>query len=178
MSLTEQEFNKLSEKERLNSILEGTFYWTWLAKPKVSEKYKNMEYTVNLVLNEENQKKALAMGLKIHPADKYTPGPWVKLQRKVKDQTNPQAVKPEVVDSMQKKVSDDLLIGNESQGLVKFGRYWYPNNGGGIGTVIFKVQIRKLVEFKAKDSGLVMDETGFVSEPEEKAKPISEEFDL
>jgi len=160
-TFTETEFNQLSEKDRLNNTLEGEFYWAWLSKPKVSDKYKTMIYGVNLVLDDANKAKAEAMGLKVMPADKYTPGDYVVIQRKVRDQSKAAEVAPELVDSMQKPFPSNILIGNKSKGIVKFGRYWFPNGGGGIGTTLFKVQIRELVEFKATEKGFVMDETGF-----------------
>lgn len=158
---SEAEFNLLTTKERLNNTLEGEFYWAWLAKPKVSEKYKTMTYSVNLILDADNKAKAEAMGLKIYPADKYTPGDYVIIQRKVRDHSKAAEIAPEVVDSMQRTFPSNVLIGNKSKGIVKFGRYWFPNGGGGIGTTLFKVQVRHLEEFKATEKGFVMDEQGF-----------------
>jgi hypothetical protein len=159
--MTETEFNKLSEKERLNSTLEGTFYYAWVNKPKYSEKYKTNTFQINVILDEANVAKAKALGLKVNDPDKYNPGPWVQIKRKVKDMKEVDDVRPEVVDSLQKPVPSDIIIGNDSKGIVKFGRFWHQNNGGGVSTVLFKIQIRDLVEFKPVDTSLAMDEGGF-----------------
>ena len=161
MALTEADFNKLSEKERLNSTLEGEIYFAWLSKPKISERFKTIAYQLNLGVDDANAEKAISLGLKVNPPDKWNPKQWVEIKRKVKDPNKVADAKPDVVDAMQQPVSDNVIIGNGSQGIVKFGRYWYPNNGGGIGTVLFKVQVRQLVEYKPKDTTFVMDPDGY-----------------
>lgn len=176
MKYTEAEFNKLSEKERLNNTLEGTFNYAWLTKPKISERFKTIKFTMNLIVDETNKKKALDMGLKVNPPDKYNPGEWVEISRKIKDIALADEKKPEIVDSMQNPFPTNIMIGNNSKGIVKFGRYWYPNNGGGVGTVLFKVQVRELVEFKPMDTSLVMDQSGFTVDPAKVATAAEDGF--
>lgn len=161
--MNEAQFKQLSKKEQLNSTLEGTAFWAFVSKPKVSEKYKTTNYTLNLGLDAENQRRAEQLGLKIKPADKGVPMPYVEIKRKVKDGIAPETVKPELVDSAQKPLKEGTLIGNHSKVRVKFGRYWYETSGGGVGTVLFKVQVLELVAFDgSKDRDLVSDGSGYV----------------
>ena len=160
--MNKAQFDSLPEKDRMNRTLEGTAYWAFVSKPKVSEKYKTTTYTLNLGLDAENQRLAEMYGLKVMPADKNTPMPYVVINRKVRAGRTAEEVRPSVVDSMQNEVPRDVLIGNESKVRVKFGTYWFENNGGGVGTTLFKVQILKLIEFvSGKDRSLVMDESGY-----------------
>jgi hypothetical protein len=156
--LNKNTFDKLTKKEQLNSTLDGVVYWAHVAKPKVSEKYKTTKFTLNLMLDADNQKKAIALGLKIKPADKSVPGPYVEITRKVKDGVDASTIKPEIVDKAQQPLKAGTLIGNGSTCRVKFGRYWYETGAGGVGTVLFKVQVVNLIAFDgSKDRDLIMD---------------------
>lgn len=172
------DFDKLSEQERLNRVLEGTAFYACVHKPNMSaaKRFNSAPYYgVNLGLDEANQAKAITYGLKIHPADDNIPMPWVKITRKVKEGKPMEAAKPMVVDSVQKNVPGNVLIGNGSKVMVKFGTYWYQNHGGGVGTTLFKVQIRELIEFNiSKDRDLADDTAGFVLSSD---KPEDGQFD-
>lgn len=158
MTISKLQFDKLTKKEQLNSTLDGIVYWAHVAKPKVSEKYKTTKFTLNLMLDADNQKKAATLGLKIKPADKSVPGPYVEITRKVKDGIEAATVKPEVVDKAQQALPVGTLIGNGSTVRVKFGRYWYETGSGGVGAVLFKVQVVNLIAFDgSKDRDLIMD---------------------
>lgn len=175
--MNKEQFNNLPKKEQLNSTLDGVAYWAFISKPKVSEKYKTTKFTINLGLDEANQRKAIAYGLKVMPADKSVPTPYVVINRKIKEGIDPQTKKPELVDSAQKAVKEGTLIGNGSNVRVKFGRYWYDTSGGGIGTTLFKVQILSLVPFDgSKDRDLVSDGSGYVAAVENDI--AAEAFDL
>lgn len=167
MTISEEAFNKFSEKDRMNRTLEGVAYWCHVQKPKHSEKYKNDAYEVSLVLDAANVKRAESFGLQVYPAEQPTatrtqekciPGPFVKISRKVRPGKTFEETKPDVVDSMQEKVPNDVLIGNGSNIIVKFGTYYF---GDWARTTLFKVQILKLVPFAAKDGGFKRDDTGY-----------------
>ncbi len=163
--MDKDKFSKLTEKEKLNRVLDGTIFWAFLSKPKISEKYKTTKFTLNLGLDEKNQELAKNFGLKVKPADKGTPMPYVEISRKVHGGKTPEEVKPTLVNIHQEHLKDGILIGNTSEGRVKFGTYWFENNGGGVGTSLFKVQVIKLVAFDgSKDRDLVYVEP--TKEPE------------
>ena len=170
MALTKAQFDKFSEKDRMNRSLEGIAYWARVQSPKHSAKYNIDTFEVNLVVDKENAAKAISYGLKVSPADKSCPDQYVTIKRKVKPGIEPSTVKPQIVDAMQKPVADDILIGNGSKIIVKFGTYWYETAGGGAGTVMFKVQIRDLVVFKTGDRALVLDPAGFTAAQDEELK--------
>ena len=174
--MNESQFKTLTKSEQLNSTLDGIAYWAFVSKPKVSEKYKTTKYTINLCLDEANQRKALAYGLKVKPASKSVPMPFVEITRKVKDGIDAASIKPQLVDSAQHPIKDGTLIGNGSEVRVKFGRYWYEAQGGGVGTSLFKVQVLKMVAFDgSKDNDLISDGSGFIADT---ASGAADEFDL
>ena len=172
--MTKTQFESFPEKDRMNRILEGTAYWTWVQSPKISEKYNTKSFETVLGLDAANYAKALSYGLKvnppyIHPTDaaKSINEPHVIIKRKVKPGIADADVKPVLVDSMQKPLPDDLLIGNGSKITVKFGTYWYEAQGGGVGTAFFKMQLNQLVKYTPKgESDFKMDPTGYQVEPE------------
>lgn len=159
------DFEKISESERMNRVLTGTSYYASVHSPNFSAAKKfgaDPAFMVTLGLDDEGVKQAKNYGLKVRPADDFIPMPHVKIQRKIKDGKTPDSVKPQVVDSMQQKVPASIMIGNTSKVTVKFGTYWYETGGGGVGTTLFKVQIRELVKYEnTKDRNLAMDEGGF-----------------
>ncbi len=170
MTLTKTQFEAFSEKDRMNRSLEGKAYWARVQSPKHSEKFNTDTFEVHLGVDAENAAKAVSYGLQVKPADKNCPMPHVLIKRKVKPGIDPKTIKPTIVDAMQQPVADTTLIGNESTVIVKFGTYWYETAGGGVGTVMFKVQIRNLVVFKPSDKSLVMDTAGYHAV--ESAEPI------
>jgi hypothetical protein len=164
--MKKNEFMTFTESERLNRVLEGQAYYASVHTPNLSGvKLFNAlpTFQVNLALDEHNQKLAASYGLKIRPADDNIPMPYVKIARKVKEGVQADAVKPQVVDAMQNAVPPNILVGNGSKVAVKFGTYWYEQQGGGVGTTLFKVQIKELVPYNATkgDKDLAMDSTGF-----------------
>ena len=159
MTFTEAQFNKFKEDDRKSRVLEGTAYWSWIQKPKHSEKYKNDEYTINLVLDAAGIAKAQSFGLVVKDADKHNPGSYVTISRKVRPGKTIEETKPQVVDAMQKPVADTIMIGNGSTVLCKFATYYF---GDKVRTALLKVQIRNLIRFENKsEQGLVMDSSGF-----------------
>lgn len=165
--MKQEVFNAIPESERWNRVLEGRFFYACVHRPNTSGVKKfnaPPEFSVNLVLDKANQAKAESFGLKVRPADDRIPGPHVKIVKKIRGTKTADQVKPEVVDSMQQPIPASILIGNDSEGLVKFGTTWHPNGGGGISTHLSKVQVLKLVEFKPDptDRYLVKDDSGFV----------------
>ncbi len=170
--MDEQEFNKISEQERMNRVLEGTAFFAHIHAPDLATAKRFSAdpcFSIKLGLDEANQAKAISYGLKIRPADEWVTMPHVEIKRKIKPKSGKtfeelrDAAKPVVVDSMQSPVPDTLSVGNKSKVVVKFGTYWYPNMGGGVGTTLFKVQIRELVEYVRAESGFVTDATGYVA---------------
>jgi hypothetical protein len=162
--MNKADFDKIPLVERMNCVLEGTAYFASLHKPntKSAAKFNSLPaYSLSLGLDETNFEKAKRYGLRVVPPNESIPMPHVVLKRRVKAGVDPAKVKPSVVDSMQKEVPPTILVGNESKVIAKFGTYYYPNNGGGVGAVLFKVQIRELVPYKPSDNTFVMEEGGF-----------------
>jgi len=152
---TEADFNKFSEKDRMNRTLEGLAYWSFVQSPKHSDKYNTDTFTLTLNLDSPEQiAKAESYGHKIKPADKYNPLPHVEIMRKVRPGKTVDEVRPEVVDSVQTPVKD--LIGNGSRVMVKYGTYWFD----GLRTNLFKVKIIDFVPFVSKGSAIDRVEEG------------------
>jgi hypothetical protein len=156
-NFTEADFNKFSEKERMNRTLEGIAYWAFVQKPKHSDKYSTDTFQINLGLDTPDAiKKAESFGLVVKPADQYTPLPYVVISRKVRAGKTVEECKPEVVDSVQSPVAD--LIGNGSRVMVKFGTYFF----NGARTSLFKVKIVDLIPYVSKGSAIDrVDEGGY-----------------
>mgnify|MGYP003643443954 CR=1 FL=1 len=173
MSKSQAEFNALPENVRLARVLSGTFYYPSVHAPNTSGVKlfgSSPVFTVKVGLDATNKKIAEEIGLTIKPASEAIPEEHVEVKRKVdrigEDGTSynkqNKAISVEVVDSMQNKFPKTLLVGNGSKGSVKFATYWYDNNGGGVGTSLYKMQVTSLVEFEhAKDDDFVTDDTGF-----------------
>jgi len=168
--MNEQKFNAIPENERFNRVLEGTAYYTFVHNPNMSptkltenKKWKGLPYFgVSLLLDEDNLARAEEIGLRILEANENIPGKHVLIQRKIKEDKDPESVKPEVVDNLQNPIPDTIAIGNGSKVLAKFATYWYDNHGGGVGTTFFKLQVKDLVPYEqSKDQDLEMNEDGF-----------------
>ena len=176
------DFNNHPEQDRMNRVLEGTAFYACVHAPNYKQAKKfnaTPAFMVTLGLDEDGVKKAEEYGIKVNQPDKYISMPYVKIQRKVKEGKTVDEVKPTVVDSVQQKLPSNMFIGNGSKVLCKFGTYWYDNNGGGVGTVLFKMQVRDLVAFdpQSEDSQLLMDEGGFTIPDTKEASTDAEGFD-
>ena len=170
---SEAEFNALPLNERLGAVLEGTFYYASVHAPNARglDRGYPAVFTVKVGLDAANEKKAIDYGLRIKEPTDDIPEKHVEIKRKIpvhdektntafkKDGTT--QIKIDVVDGMQNVVPPSILIGNGSKGFVKFGRYWYPNNGGGIGTALLKMQVTELVPYTKAEEGFVMQDNGF-----------------
>jgi hypothetical protein len=183
--MKKSDYEKLSEKDRMNRVLEGKAFFSSVHKPNMSKvkKFNALpEYIVNLGVEGEELQKAKDYGLRIHEANSSIPMTHVKLTRKLKPGADPAKVKPQVVDTKQNTVPESILIGNGSDVTCKFATYWYDNNGGGVNPILFKVQIKKLVEVDlSKDRSLEADGSGFVVDPDivaEEADDNTIPFDL
>jgi len=166
MAITKSAFLALTEKDRMNRVLEGTAFYASVHNPNMSAAKKfgaDPAFMISLGLEGDQIKLAESFGLKIMPADEFINMPYVKLKRTIREGKTPDEVKPLVVDAVQNKVPPHILIGNGSKVLCKFGTYWYDTNGGGVGTSLFKVQVRELVPYAAPttDRDLKMDAGGF-----------------
>jgi len=151
--------------------LEGTAYYASVHFPKYSahEKFGSPPtFEVKLGLEKDQLSRAKDLGLKILEPTDTIPLPHIELKRKVKDIDDPMASKPQVVDSMQNPVPEEILIGNGSRVLCKFFIYGHPNmKAHGTGKTLMKVQILKLIPYAGKrkrdgDDQLVKDAEGFV----------------
>lgn len=165
--LTKAEYDLIPENEKMNSVLEGTFYFSSVHSPNMSG-VKNFDgppiFTTKVGLDKENQEKAKKMGLVLKEPDDFIPEYHVQIKRKVKEGQDPEEVKPLVVDERQNVIPKSVLIGNGSKGLVKFGTYWHRSSDKwGVGTVFFKMQVTDLVPFVPPqvDPSLKMNEDGF-----------------
>ena len=160
--MNKEKFLAIPEKERMNRVLHGTLYWASLHKPNVSavKQFNGLPaYMVSLVLDEDQIKEANKFGIKVHDENKFVPGKHVKLQRKIRPPKTADTVKIDIVDSMQNPIPSNILIGNGSKAICKFGTGWGMTEPT---AYLFKVQIRELVKYEVADKGLVMDEGGFV----------------
>lgn len=152
--MNKQQYDALSKEEKVLT-LEGVAYYSHLQSPDMqTAKRFNAEpfYRMQLGLQGTELQKAKDFGLKVKPADDYVPYEHVELKRKVKDLSNPEASKPDLVDSLQNEIPSNILIGNGSSVVCRFGTYWYENQGGGIGTTLFKTQVRDLVPYTSGSS--------------------------
>jgi len=152
--MNKQQYDALTKEEKVLT-LEGTAYYSHLQAPDMqTAKRFNAEpfYRMQLALEGAELQKAKDFGLKIKPADDYIPSEHIELKRKVKDLSNPEASKPDLVDSLQNEIPSNILIGNGSSVVCRFGTYWYENQGGGIGTTLFKTQVRDLVPYSSGSS--------------------------
>ena len=163
--MKEKDFLAMPEKERKSRTLDGIAYWASVHKPNTSAviKFKGVPaYMVSLGLDEANMKLAKEYGLDVKDADEFIPMPYVKLQRKIRPPKTEKDVKIEVVDSMQNTIPPAILIGNGSLVRCKFGTRWSTGAKAGVVADLYKVQVRKLVEYVSNgDKDLVKDETGF-----------------
>lgn len=177
--MKQEVFNAIPEKDRWNCVLEGIMCYASVHKPNMTKAKKfnaAPEFSVTLLVDKENEQKAKDFGLKIHAANEFIPGPHVKIVKKVRENKTADEVKPDVVDALQNPIPSNVLIGNKSRGLVKFGRTWHPNNGGGISTHLTKVQVLDLVPFvpDLTDRDLVKSSEGYVYS---NGDTTTEEFD-
>ncbi len=183
-----------TEKELMNRVLEGLAYYSSVHTPNTSlqkiPKFANTDpyFIVNLALDKQSElAKAESYGLKIFEPEGIIPCRFVKIKRKIlgrKQQNanfwskeNPKGVRPEVVDSQQKPIPPSILIGNGSKVLCKFGTYWFDNEGGGVNTNLFKVQVRELVRYTPSDTDLINDPSGFSIDAFEKEDRLAEFLD-
>lgn len=164
------EFEQISKRDRLNTFLEGYSYFARVHTPNYSP-YENFgnypRYTLQLGLEGEWLQTARDYGLTVYEPTKKIPYHHVEVKRDVKDMNNPEIVKPEVIDSKRNEIPSDILIGNGSYVRVKFGRFYHGNTssdevktGGGVGTSLFKVQVKSLVPYVPND-GFDTEEEGF-----------------
>jgi len=160
LNMDKATFDALSKEDKI-CTLEGTAYFAHVQSPDMGTAKRfnaTPNYVLQLGLDEAGVKAAEIIGLKIKPATDHVPLPHVQLKRKVKDETNPQASKPDLVDSMQKPIPDNILIGNGSTVACKFGTYWYEAGGNkGVGTSLFKTQVRNLIPFEGASDGTGVD---------------------
>lgn len=170
--INEKQFNAIPEKERMNRTLEGIAYYASVHTPnRTAEKKFNAApaYIVYVGLEGEELAKAESYGLKILEPTNNIPQKHVKIQSKIKPKDGKTAeerfgdTKPDVLDSMQNTIPEDIKIGNGSKILIKFMTFWHQmSNQHGAGTWINKVQVKKLVKFEgSKDQSLDMDEDGY-----------------
>lgn len=150
-------YDALSKDEKILT-LEGYSYYAHLQSPDMATAKRfsaDPFYRQQLGLEGDQLQKAKDFGLRIKPADDFVPYPHVELKRKVKDLSNPEASKPDLVDSLQNEIPSNILIGNGSKTVCRFGTYWYTNGAGGIGTTLFKTQVRDLVPYSSGSSDAV-----------------------
>jgi hypothetical protein len=169
MTMNKAQFQAIPENERIR-VLEGTCYWGHLQRPDMNTARRfnsTPNYHLSLALSDEQADLAREYGLKVHDANDSIPQPYVKIKRRVKDESNPEASKPDLVDSVQNTIPSNILVGNGSKVRAKFGTYWYDAQGGGVGTSLFKVQVLDLVEYSGGggagglDSDFAVDDSGW-----------------
>lgn len=162
--MKKSEYETLSKNDRANFTLEGEAFWAHIHKPDMhSAKKFNAppKFAITLLLDDENKKKAVKHGLKVKPADEFNAKPYIVLKRNstktIKNDDGSMKevpVKIEVVDSMQKPIPPNILIGNGSHVVVKCSLAWLDSLNK-VHPYLTKVQVRKLVEYKAAGSSEV-----------------------
>jgi hypothetical protein len=154
VQMNKQQYDALSKEEKVLT-LEGVAYYSHLQTPDTQTAQRfNADpfYRMQLGLEGSELQKAKDFGLKIKPATEWVPFEHIELKRRVKDPSNPEASKPDLVDSLQNEIPSNILIGNGSKVVCRFGTYWYENQGGGVGTTLFKTQVRDLVPYTSASS--------------------------
>lgn len=166
--ITKQQYEQIPENERRNATLEGVAFYASVHTPNLSaQRLFGVEpvFKITLGLDKpEMLEKAESLGLLVKPADAYVPYPHVVVKARVKEGKSEKDVKPKVVDSLQKDVPENILIGNNSRVIIKFLTYWHlASHKFGVGTYLSKVQIKELVKYvpQDKDDGFVSDGSGF-----------------
>lgn len=182
--MNKTEFLKIPEADRFRT-LDGIAYWAHIQSPDMhTTKRFNapLAYHITLGLDEENAEKARSYGLTVKEPTEYVPYPHVKIKRNVKDTNNPSASKPDVVDSMQRSVPTDILVGNGSKVRVKFATFWYDFGKGGVGAALLKVQVLDLVKYEGGDSSvdpdLSTDSSGWTLDSSASSTPESTTSDV
>lgn len=147
--------------------LKGKAYFANVHKynPGTFKKYNKMVYNVTIGIEDEGEiAKLKEIGLQVRDANEYVPLPHIQVKRSVKDanRENPEADKPDIVDSKQQPIPPSILIGNGSDVIVRFGTFWYEAQGGGIGTSLWKMRVTNLVPYSRGDDPIdQVDEGGF-----------------
>ena len=169
-NMTEEQFNKIPEKERY-STLKGLLYYAKVHTPQIPDpnnpKTKLIKPSYGTVLafdTKERQKDAESLGFDLMEATMEIPHPHIRLQRRLNDLSEADDKKPDVVDSMQNPIPPSVLIGNGSEGIVKFARYYYDGSAKGTAGVkgtLLKIQVTNLVRYEP-EGDFVKDPTGFV----------------
>ena len=161
--ITETDYNKIPEKQRLACILEGTAYYASVHTPNMSsvKKFKGQPaFTVSLMLEGDQLQKAIDMGLTIKEPTATIPGRYVELKRKVPVGVDPSEKKPDVVDPAQNPIPPTILIGNGSKVRCKFATYWSDHPAyGGVKASLYKVQVLDLIRFVPQDRDFVADKS-------------------
>lgn len=164
-NMNKQKFDSMTDREKMNCEIEGTFYYASVHSPNTAAARKfnaDPYFCVNVGLDKENLKKAKDLGLTIKEPTDNIPEKHTLIKRKIKEGRTADEVKPIVVDGTQELIPSSVMIGNGSRGICKFGIYWWDNNGGGIGTNLFKVQVLDFVQYvPPADPALKMDENAF-----------------
>lgn len=149
-------FEGLSKDEKIRT-LEGYSYFSHVHTPDMQTAARfsaTPYYSIQLGLEGQDLQNAKDWGLRVKPASDAIPYDHVQIKRRVKDLSDPQASKPDLVDSLQNDIPPAILIGNGSKVACRFGTYWYDANGGGVGTTLFKTQVKDLIPFEKKGEGV------------------------
>lgn len=181
IKMNKKKFDTIPEQDIFNQTLSGDAYFASVHKPNTVavKKWNGLPFFgVNLVLDEKSLARAEEIGLNIKDANDHVPGRHVLIKRDVKEGKTLEQVKPDVVDGLQNPIPEAVLIGNGSKVTCKFAVYWYEAHGGGVGSVLLKVQVNDLIPYAGRDAGdpsLEMSEDGFsISEYLANATPVAD----
>jgi hypothetical protein len=182
--MNKSDYENLSKEEKVLTLV-GYAYYPHIQTPDMQTAQRfNTDpfYRLQLGLEGAELQKAKDFGLKIKPATEFIPYEHLEIKRRVKDLSAPEASKPELVDSLQNEIPSNILIGNGSQVVCRFGTYWYDQGGGGVGTTLFKTQVRSLVPYEASgsDAADAVDSSGWAVGNSASAAPTDDEdlFDV
>ena len=181
--LDAKQIDAMETKDRFQT-LEGVSYYACVHRPNYSSAKlygSTPTFEVKLGLDIETEiQKARDLGLLIKDPTDSIPHPHVEIKRKVKNEEDPEASKPSVVDSIQNEVPEEILIGNGSRLLCKFFIYPHPKmKEFGTGKSLTKVQILSLVPYEARngDEQLRKDPEGFTIDANTAQVPDNVEMD-
>jgi hypothetical protein len=155
-------FEARSKEEKICTLV-GAAYYSHVHEPdmQTARRFNSTpRYVLQLGLEGDQLDRAKEIGLRIKEPTEYIPLPHVEIKRNVKDMSDPQASKPMLVDSMQNSIPSSILIGNGSTVACRFGTYWWEAGGkSGVGTNLFKTQVRNLIPYESKGTSEVDEVT-------------------
>ena len=152
-------------------VLNGKAYWASVVTPNTTFDEDGV-YSIDLAVDEENKKSAVAEGLSIKNKGDDR-GDFVTIKRKVRRKDGNMNKAPEIVDA-QKRTMMGTLIGNGSDVNVLYSKYdWEYAGKSGVSADLRAVQVTNLIPYNVDadaDNAFDVVPDGFVSNDETDAR--------